>query len=227
MMNCCGLLALDVALSLAVTSAPANVNAIGVVTHAEWAHVGEGSASPGATIYIGDRLSTEEDGEIGVASGALRLQLESQSEVKLASMDGAAKGAALELLAGTLIFSTAQAVATEVRVDGAIIRPAGDGGTIAHVRVVGPKELRILARRGDLEFSYRGESERITEGACYRVLLDPDEADSVADSDASVKGAKTGHSLRPYAFIAIGAGAAAAALAAHHHPHPHESPHRP
>jgi len=61
----------------------------------------------------------------------------------------------------------------EIRAREARIRAAGNVPTIAQISVVGPKELRVTARRGALELTYRDETERIPEGASYRVLLNP------------------------------------------------------
>jgi hypothetical protein len=65
----------------------------------------------------------------------------------------------------------------EIRAREARIRAAENVPTVAQISVIGPKELRVTARRGSLELTYRDETERIPEGASYRVLLDPSPAD--------------------------------------------------
>src|SRR5260370_11915055 len=74
-----------------------------------------------------------------------------------------------------LFFSVGNPPAVAVPANNAWIRPASSAPTVAHIRIVNPKELRISAQRGSLQFSYEGESALIPEGVAYRVLLDPDD----------------------------------------------------
>ena len=206
------------------------MNSIGIVSHADHAHVGVGSASVGTTLYEGDRLATDFDGELGVRSGSVVLQLEQETSLTLDSVAPGEKGVAVDLGSGTVVFSTTGASAVVVRTNGAIIRAADDAPMIAHVRVVGPNELRIFAQRGALDFSYREEQALITEGACYRVLLNTSGEDPVNPGAAGTQTKSVGLAHKAFVFIAIGVGATAAAAVekSHHpHPHPHESPERP
>lgn len=129
---------------------------LGVVTHSDGGHIGETDLSEGTTIYDGDCLSTEEDGKLAVHTRTANLQLEAESNGTVRQASGG--GTAAELNAGTLVFSAARAAGVEIHADGALIQPAADGPTVAHVCMVGPKELGIYARRGDLEFSYREQA---------------------------------------------------------------------
>jgi hypothetical protein len=45
--------------SLLAGPAPAKIASLGIIMHAERAHVGEAAASAGGTIFAGDRLSTD------------------------------------------------------------------------------------------------------------------------------------------------------------------------
>ena len=90
--------------------------------------------------------------------------------------------------------------------------------------VTGPKELRIYAQRGPLQFSYRGETETIAEGAAYRVILDPPEDDP--KKKVAPKASRKG---KAFLFLATGGGAAAAPVILYEN-HGHkkmESPDRP
>jgi len=102
------------------------------------------------------------------------MYLAGQTNVTLHS---ASAGALADLAGGSLVFSSALASAMEIRAREARIRAAGNVPTVAQISVVGPKELRVTARRGALEVTYRDETERIPEGASYRVLLDPSPID--------------------------------------------------
>jgi hypothetical protein len=194
-----------------------------MVTHAERAHVGEAAASVGSTIYDGDRLSTEAGGVLRISGPYLTLQLDAQSILTLrrpASKEGSVEA---DLACGTLVLSAARNGSVSVVADDALIRPAANAATLAHIRVVNPKELRIYAQRGALEFSYHGESKVVAEGAAYRVLLDPSEKEAVAlESEAANQKPPMVH--HKFLLIAIGI---AAGIAIPVVVHDMESPDKP
>jgi hypothetical protein len=184
-----------------------------MVTHAERAHVGEAAASAGSTIFDGDQLSTEAGGALRITGPSLRLQLDAQSLLTLRRPADAEDGVEADLASGTLVFSAARNGGITVVADDALIRPAASAATLAHIRVVNLKELRIYAQRGALEFSYHGESEVIPEGAAYRVLLDPSEKELAAFSDSEeAKKAGKRHTKFLLLAIAIAVGVAIPAL---------------
>ncbi len=147
---------------------------LGIVTQSSRGHLSAADASAGATIYDGDRLSTDAGGVLRLRTGASLMYLAEHTSVTLHS---AATGALADLAGGSLVFSSAQASAMEIRAREARIRAAENVPTVAQISILGPKELRVTARRGALEITYRDETERIPEGASYRVLLDPSPAD--------------------------------------------------
>jgi hypothetical protein len=166
------LLALEMAFFLAGNSGPGRPAVLGVVAQAHRAHVNASAVSQGTTVYDGDEFSTEAGGMLRLRGGTAALDLAEKSELLVRSMGNGAQESAAELIKGTVVFSAehqaAQIVARETR-----MRPAAEARTVAQVSVIGPKELRIYARRGSLQFSYRGESEMVAEGKSYRVILDP------------------------------------------------------
>src|SRR5260370_26931115 len=83
-----------------------------------------------------------------------------------------------ELGRGTVIFRATRATALEIAVLEALIRPLENARTIGQVTIIGPKELRIYARRGSLQFSNREETRTIAEGESYAGVLDPSGDDS-------------------------------------------------
>jgi hypothetical protein len=190
------------------------------VTQSAGGHLGTAPASAGATIYDGDHLSTDAGGALRLRSIAFLIYLPGQSGITLHSAE---KGALAELTGGTLVFSTAQAAAMEIRVLDASLRAASDAPTVAQISLAGPKELLVSARRGALEFSYRGESDRVPEGASYRILLDPqdpqDRPDAKPDSDPSPwpkqQAKNPGRRRRAFEFIIIGTTAVITAWAIH------------
>jgi hypothetical protein len=186
--------------------------------------LGEGAASDGSTIYDGDRLSTEAGGVLRITALAVTLQLNAQSTLLLRQPATPEGNIVADLSSGTLVFSVARAGNIVVVADDALVRPTATAPTTAQIRAVNPKELRIYAQRGALEFSYHGESAVIAEGAAYRVLLDPSEKELGVTSE-SEDARKKPPKLRPkFLLLAIGV---AASVAIPMLTHNIESPDRP
>lgn len=220
-MNCRSLLALILAVSLFSAASPAAASpakALGQVLQSDRGHLGQAVATPGAAIFAGDTLSTEDQGKLHVRTGAAQLYLLANST---ASLSDAGKGAAATLLRGTIVFSAATSGALELRASTARLRAKGDAPAVAQVTLLGPKELLISCRRGALEFAVNGESDVIPEGASYRVLIDPPPA--LVDANAKPP-LKAGRRNLAFLFILIGTGAAFTGWAIHK---ALESPDRP
>jgi hypothetical protein len=144
----------------------AGIPALGVVTQASFAHFNTARVSAGATAYDGDRLSTESEGLLQFRGEGSLLYLPGQSGITLHGLPNSAQA---HLRTGGLVFSSSRASAMEILANGAVIRPAADVPTVAQITLVGSEELQISARRGDLEFTYHSETEKIAEGASYRI----------------------------------------------------------
>jgi hypothetical protein len=157
----------------------------GTVVFADRAHVGSAAASVGATVFSGDRLSTEKMGSVQVRSGAARLLLSGGSSATLIQ-DEASNAATLTL--GSATFSTANSKAFALHVASAVIRPRTDGPTIGKVTVLGPKELVVQSTRGSLSIAVEDDVREIPEGAAYRIVLDPNAADPQGPRGAGTKG---------------------------------------
>jgi hypothetical protein len=181
---------------------PAGIVPLGVVTQSSGGHFNASKVTSGATVYDGDLLSTEAEGALQVRSGAALLFLPGLSGI---TVHGILNGTQAQLRMGTVVFSTAKAAAMEVLADEAFIRPMADGPTIAQVTVLSPKELRIVARRGALEFSYRGETEKIPEGASYGIILDaPEPAAKPFPQRVPVKAGHESRSFKITVIVTIG-----------------------
>jgi hypothetical protein len=219
------LLALEMAFFLAGNSAPGRPAVLGVVVQAHRAHVNTSAASEGTTVYDGDHFSTEAGGTLRLRGGMAAFDLAEESELLVRSAGNGVQEIAAELLKGTVVFSAVRPAAMEIVAREARMRAAAEARTIAQVSVIGPKELRIYARRGALEFSYRGESEIVAEGKSYRVILDPPE-----DDPKKKKAVKDPRPRRAFLLLAIGGGAGAVTYGiaeSHRHHKPPESPDRP
>jgi hypothetical protein len=175
---------------------------LGTVTQASGAHFNAAKVSAGATIYDGDGLSTEAEGALQFRGSAALFYLPGSSGVTL---HGRPNGTQAQLQTGTVVFSTAKAAGMEILADEAVIRPVADAPTVAQVTIIGPKELQISARRGALEFSYAGETEKIAEGASYRVLLDqPDATPRPQSPRGPAKAGREGKKFKIIVIVLIG-----------------------
>jgi len=97
-------------LSLTLLTSPlwaTPATAFGTLVFANRARVGNANASVGATVFSGDRLSTDEVGSVQIRAGAARLLLASGSAATLSQE----ASPAATLTAGTATFSTANSKA--------------------------------------------------------------------------------------------------------------------
>ena len=180
------ILALLVSFSLLTTpvwAAPAS--SLGTVVYADRAHVGAAMASVGATVFTGDRLSTEMTGSVQVRAGAARLLLSSASMATLSQDDS---NPAATLTHGSATFSTANSKAFSLHVGSAVIRPNTDQPTIGEVTVLTPKELIIKSTRGSLSIAVEDDVRVIPEGVGYRIVLDPNAPDPQGPRGSGTKG---------------------------------------
>ena len=148
-------------------------SSIGTVVYADRAHVGAAQASVGATIFGGDRLTTEQAGGAQVRAGAARLLLSSASSATFL-LDSGSPAATLTI--GSATFSTASSKAFALHVASAVIRPNTDAPTIGQVTVLSPKELVVKSTRGSLRIAVEDDVRVIPSGAAYRIVLDSTDA---------------------------------------------------
>src|ERR1700674_284701 len=153
--------------ALPVWSAPSTT--FGTVSLAQRAGIGIAPASAGTTVFGGDKLSTEQFGNIQIRAGAARLMLRESSSATISELTGTPSAVLLE---GTAVFSTALANAFALRAITAEIRAQNDGPTIAQVSIVNSKELIVRSTRGALAITVGDETQVIPEATAYRVILD-------------------------------------------------------
>src|SRR5467141_4911825 len=163
----------------------ASSSSLGTVVYADRAHFGASVASVGATVFSGDRLSTEQSGSVQVRAGAARLLLSSASSATF-SQDEASPSATLTF--GSATFSTANSNAFALHVASAVIRPSTNQPTIGQVTVLNPKELIVKSTRGSLSIAVEDDVREIPEGAAYHVVLDPNAAVPQGPRGAGTKG---------------------------------------
>jgi hypothetical protein len=165
--------ALSVTLATAPLMGAPTASVLGTVVTAERAHVDEGIASVGTTVFAGDRLTTEEQGSVQIRAGAARLLLLGASSAMVNDGEGTPSA---KLLLGTATFSTGNAHAFTLYASKAAIRAQSDAPTIGQVRLLNAKELLVTSKRGPLSVTVDGETQTIEDGKAYHVYLDPDMA---------------------------------------------------
>jgi hypothetical protein len=165
--------ALSVTLATAPLMGAPTASVLGTVITAERAHVDDGIASVGTTVFAGDKLSTEDQGSVQIRVGAARLLLLSASSAMVNDSEGAPSA---KLLLGTATFSTGNAHAFTLYASQAAIRAQSDAPTIGQVRLLNAKELLVTSKRGPLSVTVDGETQIIEDGKAYHVFLDPDMA---------------------------------------------------
>src|SRR5438876_907488 len=142
-------------------------------------------SSVGATIFSGDRLSTDQSGGVQVRAGAARFLLHGASMATF-SQEDATPAATLAL--GTATFSTANSKAFALHVASAVIRPNSDRPTIGQVTVLSHKELIVKSTGGSLSIAVEDDVLEIPDGAAYRIVRDPNAADPQGPRGAGTKG---------------------------------------
>ena len=159
---------------------------LGVVQHADKAHLGPGVVNEGATVYGGEVLSTDSGGAIDLRVGTSRYALLENSQ---ASFYPTPKGSVVELRGGTLTFKRdtdgggIEVVASDVRVV-----PEGDGAVMGQVTIVSPCKIKITSVLGQLDVISGKEKHTIKEKEEYSVMpevtvldirerISPDDAD--------------------------------------------------
>jgi hypothetical protein len=164
------------------TAMGASAPPVGTITSAVGAHVGAASATVGATVFGGDKLSTQQTGTLQMRAGAARLMLSASSIATVADSNGTPSAT---LQQGTAVFSTANAKAFVLHASTAEIRPETDAPTVAQVTFVNSKELVVRSTRGSLAITVDGETQYVPEATSYRVILDPDSYPETAATPAA------------------------------------------
>ena len=199
-------LAVVIALSLAAYVLPPAWAAppfVGILTLANHAHVDEAAASPGLSVFEGERLSTEPGGLMTVRAGRSTLALGSSTQAALMPISD---GMHIDLMVGTIYFSAAGNDAVEVHAGEALLRPEKNQPTQAQITILSPKVLQITARHGGLNFSYREEFRNLPEGETYRIYLDAP-ADSQGSAGVGAPNTQKTSTARKVTYFIVGAGA--------------------
>jgi hypothetical protein len=162
----------------------ASPETLGIVIQARGANLGNAAVSPGASLYSGDRLSTDAHGALTFRAGTSTIYLAKATLVMVqeaaSKSTDARRSVRAELNAGTIAFSIQPAAPVEISAIGASICALADTAALGQVSVLSRNTFEIHARRGSFKISYLDDSETIPQGKSYRVELDaPEDASDV------------------------------------------------
>jgi hypothetical protein len=142
----------------------------GVVIQANHGQLGGANVSSGASIFSGDLLQTDEEGQIQVQVGRTKLVLQPSSALRVFR---SGSHAVVELDRGTLNYSTVSG-GEELVIFGLDVRlvPTRGMATAGQVTVVSRCEVRATSQTGTLEVSSGKETRTIEETKTYSVRSD-------------------------------------------------------
>jgi hypothetical protein len=146
--------------------------ALGQIVQADRARLGGGLASGGATLFDGDRLSTDVSGSVRVRLGNSQFFLMADSA---AAVRRSMTGATASLERGTAIFSMTSPDSFELEALDAHFRAhaASNESTLGQVTLTGANEFVVTCNRGALDVLIGDEVRTVTAESSYRVVLDP------------------------------------------------------
>lgn len=140
---------------------------LGLIAKAVSAHVGNGAATEGATIFSGDYLSTDDSGSLQVRAGALAVELQPNSA---AHIYRAPYGVVVELNRGSVLYTTpggaenVVVVASDVRVT-----PVLTLADFGRVSIEDECNVDVQSEKGQTNVQSGSESKLIEQGKSYRV----------------------------------------------------------
>lgn len=183
----------------AVNAAPAaaSVPALGVITQAQRANVGDSTAATGSTIFDGDLLQTEQDGSLRVRIGSSQAYLFNKGAAVFHQLAG---GFSLDLSRGGVILSSGTGQTFHLVADGATVQPSTTQPTVAQVDWVSAKELVVTSRKGALQVSMGDQTQTVADGSSYRMVIDPAAA-AAAGSPAAPQAQTGGKNFAMYILI--------------------------
>jgi hypothetical protein len=188
---------------LAAGPALAAPRPLGNILFAEHARLGSVAALAGATVYAGDRLTTDAAGSLRVRVGTGQVYLMAESAILL---EEHSTGVSANLTRGTVGFASGEEAPIVVRAANVLIRPKNPSPTHGQVQVVSSHELLVSSFRGSLEVVVGSEVQPVPEATSYRVVLEEElEQDPVGVGAGAAKRTRV-------TMILLGAGIAATVI---------------
>lgn len=173
---------------------------LGNILFAENARLGSVAAAVGATVFAGDRITTDGGGSIRVRISTGQIYMPANSTITLGEY---LAGVSATLTRGTVGFAAQEESLIVVRASEALIRPKTSQPTHGQVELVGPKELLVSSYRGALEVVVGTEVNTVPEATTYRVMLETEPQEPVG---AGAAGATKARAVLIFVGAAIAAG---------------------
>jgi hypothetical protein len=194
--------------AVAAVASPTPVASMGMVLQANNATLSGSPVINGATIFNGDTLSTDKAGALRARFGSSQIYLFPNSNV---SVSQSSSGFSAALSNGTVLVSSGSGGTYSVLADGAIVRPKAGSQSVAQITWVSPTELMLSSRRGDLQVTMGDETQTVSEGSSYKMMISP--ASQPAASPAAQPAASSGTNSFVLVAILVIAGGTAVAVA--------------
>jgi hypothetical protein len=171
---------------------------MGVVLQANNASLNGSPAANSAAIFDGNTLSTNDAGALRARFGSSQIYLFSNSKV---TVSHEANGFVADLAGGSVLLSSSAGETYSVLADGAIVQPKSGSESVAQISWVSPTELMLTSRRGDLQVTMGEETQTVSEGSSYRMMIAP--ASQPAASPASPAAQSGGSNVGAFYLVAI------------------------
>ena len=147
---------------------PGQTASLGVVTQSSGGHVNNTVASVGATIYDGDRITTELTGALSLRSESVQLLLSEDSAI-LMNHDGPILTPMLQR--GSVGFRVESGAGLRIGAADVRVRPQSSALTVGQMTLENCAVV-VTSRTQALEVTAGKETKIVEEGKSYRVLLD-------------------------------------------------------
>jgi hypothetical protein len=200
-------------LSPFLTSAGANAaprgmplsSPLGIVVSAENSRTGVDMNFVGATVYDGDRFTTQDDGTMRLRLGNGQLLLFHATAVSVHACPG---GFTATIDSGIASTASSEGHTFELLVNGISIRPVDSHPTVAQVQRVNSTDAILVGVQGDLKVTLGDEVRTVAAGNSYKLeIAAPEDSSSAAQGP---QGAVPPGRNRNRLLIIIITGAAAA-----------------
>jgi len=150
---------------------PANagqVKALGMVLESEGAHIGSSPVSAGASLFLGDILSTDSDGRIKVRVGQTTYELRGDSA---AAFYPGKDGAIAELRRGSiLVANNSTTESFEIYASDVRVVPGQNRPVLGEVSIKSTCELVVSTTTGLLDVTAGAEKRSVKQSRSYRVV---------------------------------------------------------
>jgi len=145
------------------------VPAAGVVTLANQALLAGASLSEGATVFSGDLVSTEEEGQVQIQAGRIKLTLQAQGSFRIFR---AGERVVVELERGTMAYTMTGADDLTIYALDTRLVPERSNGATGQVTIVSRCEVKATSQRQTITVTSGKETKTIEETKTYTVRSD-------------------------------------------------------